>query len=306
MEKNSMKVVSDGTVARGDSLETDRVESHIITIRGVQVILDRDLARMYQVEVSQMNRQVKRNKKRFPSDFMFQLTKQENESLKCQFGISNARGGDRALPYAFTEQGVASLSGLLRSDTAIEANIRIMRAFVAMRRFLAANAEVFQRLDRIEYRQLETDQKMEQVFARLEDRKAENRQCIFYDGQVYDAYDFICNLIQSASRRIVLIDNYVDHTALTMLDKRGPGVEASIYTQKVGEPFQLDLAKHDAQYPPIPVRIFQRAHDRFLIIDERVYHVGASLKDLGKKWFAVSLMEALDAGEMLSRLQNLV
>ena len=193
MEKNSMKVVSDGTVARGDSLETDRVESHIITIRGVQVILDRDLARMYQVEVSQMNRQVKRNKKRFPSDFMFQLTKQENESLKCQFGISNARGGDRALPYAFTEQGVASLSGLLRSDTAIEANIQIMRAFVAMRRFLAANAEVF-----------------------------------------------------------------------------------------------------------------QRAHDRFLIIDERVYHVGASLKDLGKKWFAVSLMEALDAGEMLSRLQNLV
>ena len=178
-----------------------------------------------------------------------------------------------------------------------------MRAFVAMRRFLAANAEVFQRLDRIEYRQLETDQKMEQVFARLEDRKVENRQCIFYDGQVYDAYDFICNLIQSASRRIVLVDNYVDHTVLTMLDKRGQGVEASIYTQKVGESFRLDLAKHDKQYPPIPVRIFQRAHDRFLIIDERVYHVGASLKDLGKKWFAVSLMEALDAGEMLSRLQ---
>lgn len=204
--------------------------------------------------------------------------------------------------FAFTEQGVAMLATVLKSAKARSISIEIMRAFVAMRRFLAANAKVFQRLDRIEYKQLETDQKMEQVFARLEDRKTENRQCIFYDGQVYDAYDFICNLIQSASRRIVLIDNYVDHTVLTMLDKRGPGVEASIYTQKVGEPFQLDLAKHDAQYPPIPVRIFQRAHDRFLIIDERVYHVGASLKDLGKKWFAVSLMEALDAGEMLSRL----
>ena len=147
MEKSTKMVVSDGAVAQRDGLETERVENHIITIRGVQVILDRDLARMYKVDVSQMNRQVKRNKKRFPPDFMFQLTKQKNASLKCHFGISNPRGGDRALPYAFTEQGVASLSGLLRSDTAIEANIQIMRAFVAMRRLrLAAREESFQKL----------------------------------------------------------------------------------------------------------------------------------------------------------------
>ena len=147
MEKSTKMVVSDEAVAQRDGLETERVENHIITIRGVQVILDRDLARMYKVDVSQMNRQVKRNKKRFPPDFMFQLTKQENASLKCQNGISNPRGGDRALPYAFTEQGVASLSGLLRSDTAIEANIQIMRAFVAMRRLrLAAREESFQKL----------------------------------------------------------------------------------------------------------------------------------------------------------------
>jgi len=278
------------------------VENKIITLRGIQVILDSDIADLYGIKTKRLNEQVQRNVTRFPYDFMFQLTEDEFAILRSQFATTswNKR---RSLPYAFTELGVSMLSSVLTTETAIQANVRIMRAFVAMRRFLAANAEVFQRLDRIEYRQLETDQKMEQVFARLEDRKVENRQCIFYDGQVYDAYDFICNLIQSASRRIVLIDNYVDHTVLTMLDKRGPGVEASIYTQKVGEPFQLDLAKHDAQYPPIPVRIFQRAHDRFLIIDERVYHVGASLKDLGKKWFAVSLMEALDAGEMLSRLQ---
>lgn len=188
-------------LANCDRFSGGEVENRIFTIRGVQVILDRDLAQMYQVEVGQMNRQVKRNIKRFPPDFMFQLTKQENESLKCQNGISNTHGGDRSLPYAFTEQGVATLSGLLRSDTAIEANILIMRAFVAMRRFLVTNAQVFQRLDRIEYKQIETDHKIEQVFSRLENKRGDNKQCIFFDGQVYDAYEFICNLIKSASKR---------------------------------------------------------------------------------------------------------
>ena len=151
--------------------------------------------------------------------------------------------------------------------------------------------------------QLETDQKIDQVFAKLEEKTESNNQCIFFDGQIYDAYEFICDLIRHATKRIVLIDNYVDDSVLTMLDKRGAGVEATIYTKEVGNQFELDLEKHNAQYAAIPVFVFRKSHDRFLIIDDKVYHVGASLKDLGKKWFAVSLMEAQDAGAIISRLE---
>ncbi|MBQ7272360.1 MAG: ORF6N domain-containing protein [Bacteroidales bacterium] len=299
----SLQIEQREVVANCDDLAQKTVESRIVTIRGQQVILDRDLAAMYQEEVSQFNRQVKRNIKRFPSDFMFQLTKEEYDGLKCQNGISNRRGGDRrALPYAFTEQGVSMLSGLLRGDKAIEVNILIMRAFVAMRRFLVANAQVFQRLDRIEYKQLETDHKFEQVFAKLEEKNLSPNQGIFFDGQIYDAYEFICGLIKSARTRIVLIDNYVDETVLTMLDKREIGVSATIYTQKISKQFQLDITKHNVQYPTIEVKVFQKSHDRFLILDSAVYLVGASLKDLGKKWFAVSLMSETDPELLLSRL----
>ena len=195
------------------------------------------------------------------------------------------------------------LSAVLHSPVAVSVSVRIMQAFVAMRRFMLANAQVFQRLNRLEVRQLETDQKIDRVFARLDSRKEENKQCVFFDGQIYDAYEFVCKLIKSAEKRIILIDNYVDDTVLTMLDKRNEGIEASLYTQKVGEEFKLDLAKHDAQYSAIPVFIFKKSHDRFLIIDEKVYHVGASLKDLGKKWFAVSFMEAQDASAIAARLE---
>ena len=284
-------------------LQIISVESRILTIRGQQVILDRDLAEMYHVEVGYMNRQVKRNIKRFPDDFMFQLTKEEYDGLKCHFGISNLRGGDRrALPYAFTEQGVSMLSGLLRSDIAIEANILIMRAFVTMRHFLISNAHVFQRLDRIELKQLETDHKIEQVFEKLEEKAITPKQGIFFDGQIYDAYEFICGLIKSAKTRIVLIDNYVDDSVLTMLDKRETGVSATIYTQKITSQFQLDICKHNAQYSAIEVKEFTKSHDRFLILDNQVYLIGASLKDLGKKWFAVSLMSETDPKMLLSRL----
>ena len=249
-----------------------------------------------------MNRQVKRNLKRFPADFMFQLTSEEYDGLKCQFGISNRWGGDRKLPYAFTEQGVSMLSGLLRSDMAIEANILIMRTFVAMRHFLLSNAQVFQRMDRIELKQLETDQKIRKVFEKLEEKVITPKQGIFFDGQIYDAYEFICGLIRSAKTRIVLIDNYVDDTVLTMIDKRISGVSATIYTQKVSGQFRLDIDKHNAQYPAIEVKEFKKSHDRFLILDNQVYLIGASLKDLGKKWFAVSLMSETDPDILLSRL----
>lgn len=278
------------------------IQNRISIIRGTQVILDRELAKLYQVEVSYMNRQVKRNISRFPDDFMFRLTKEETDVLKCQNGIAKTKGGDRALPYAFTEQGISMLSGVLRSETAIQTNILIMRAFVSMRHFLLSNAQVFQRLDHIEYKQLETDHKIKELFDRLEERSVVPKQNIFFDGQIFDAYQFVSGLIKDAKTEIILIDNYVDESVLAMLDKRNNGVQASIYTKRITEQFQLDIDRHDAQYPPIAVQPFNKAHDRFLIIDDKVYHIGASLKDLGKKWFAFSLMKDLAPNDLLSRI----
>lgn len=201
-------------------------------------------------------------------------------------------GGTRKLPYAFTEQGIAMLSSVLKSKTAVEVNIRIMRAFVSMRRFIATNAQLFQRLETIEYHQLEmkqhqevTDKRIEEVFKRL-DADIPPMQGIFYDGQVFDAYRFVSDLMRKARQSVVLIDNYVDDTVLTLLDKRGKGVSATIYTQRVSTRFQLDIDRHNAQYPPIGIKRFNKAHDRFLLIDDEVYHIGASIKDLGKSGLA--------------------
>ena len=280
---------------------TISVENKIVVLRDTQVILDRDLAVLYNVETSQLNRQVKRNIERFPEDFMFQLTKEEAEALKCQNGISKGKGGDRYLPYAFTEQGVSMLSGLLRSDTAIKANILIMRAFVAMRRYLAANAQILYRLDCLDRKQLENEQNFEKVFAKFEENEPV-RQGIFFDGQTYDAYIFVADCIRKAKSRIVLIDNYVDDTVLTMLDKRSTSVSATIFTKQISKSLQLDIEKHNVQYASIEVKVFKNSHDRFLIIDENIYHFGASIKDLGKKWFAVTLMTEYTADELLHRL----
>ena len=286
-----------------DSSEIGEVVSRIFTIRGVQVIVDRDLANLYGVETKRLNQQANRNGKRFPARFRFKMTEQEKQELVANCNRFETLKHSTALPYVYTEQGIAMLSAVLHTPTAVDVSVKIMDAFVAMRRFLATNAQIFQRIDRLEIRQTETDQKIEQVFEKLEEKSLKPRQGIFFDGQIYDAYEFICDLIKSAATRIVLVDNYVDDTVLTMLDKRTASVSATIYTQKAGDQFKLDIAKHDAQYPPITVWQFKMSHDRFLIIDDRVYHVGASIKDLGKKWFAVSMMEAQDADGMISRLQ---
>ena len=264
-------------------------------------MLDRDIALLYSVETGQLNRQVKRNIERFPSDFMFRLSKEEVEILKCQNGISSW-GGDRYLPYAFTENGIAMLSSVLRSPTAIEANIRIMRAFTSMRHFLANNAQVFQRLSTIEYHQIETDKRIDEVFKRL-DANTTPQQGIFFDGQVFDAYRFASDLVRKAKKSIVLIDNYVDDTVLSLLDKRQDGVTATIYTQQINQKLQLDINRHNSQYPPISVQQFNKAHDRFLIIDDEIYHIGASLKDLGKKWFAFARMLDTTAKELIKKIK---
>ena len=205
-------------------------------------------------------------------------------------------------PFAFSEQGVAMLSSVLHSEEAVEISIKIMNAFVAMRHFLLSNAQVFQRLDRMELKQLETDHKIEQIFDKLEEQSVIPKQNIFFDGQIFDAYRFVASLIKSAKKDIVLIDNYVDETVLTMLDKRESSVKATIYTKQVSAQFQLDINRHNAQYPRIEVQAFNKAHDRFLIIDEKVYHIGASLKDLGKKWFAFSLMQDITPQDLISRI----
>jgi hypothetical protein len=290
-------------VANCDHKEITLVENCIFTLRGEQVILDSDLAKLYGAETKRFNEQVHRNINRFPTTFMFQLTSEEWDSLRSQFATINGRGQHRKyLPYAFTEHGVIMAAAILKSEMADRASVKVVEAFVAMRRFLSANAQVFQRLETIEYKLLESDQKFEDLYSKLEEKSLKPQQGIFFEGQVYDAYELICNLLKSASSRIILIDNYVDESVLTMLDKRPAGVSAAIYTQKISAQLALDIAKHDAQYPPIPVLIFNKSHDRFLIIDNRVFHIGASIKDLGKKWFAILEMEDIDTNDLISRL----
>lgn len=291
---------SDFEVANCD-LKTMRIESLIRFIREKQVILDTDLAMLYGVETKRLKEQVKRNIDRFPDDFMFELTREELNGLRSQIATSNGRGGTRYLPYAFTEGGIAMLSSVLKSGIAVEVNIRIMRAFVAMRQFLATNAQVFQRLTNIEYHQIETDKRIDEVFKRL-DANVQPQQGIFYEGQVFDAYQFVSDLVRKAKNSIVLIDNYVDDTVLTLLDKRADNVTANIYTQHISQQFQLDINRHNTQYPAINVEHFNRAHDRFLLIDDEVYHIGASIKDLGKKWFAFTLMQDITTTELINKI----
>lgn len=301
---------------RDQLVVVDNIESLIKVIRGQQVMLDKDLATLYGVETRVLNQTVKRNIERFPDDFRFELSREE--CLRSQIVISNGRGGNRYSTYAFTEQGVAMLSSVLRSQTAIEVNIQIMRAFVSMRHFMVNNASVFSRLETMEYHQLEilqhqqdtdkhieaTNKRIDEVFRRLDEGNAKPKQGVFYNGQIYDAYTFVSDLIKSAKKHIILIDNYVDETVLTLLDKRGNDVSAIIYTQQISRQFQLDIDRHNAQYAPIDVETFRLSHDRFLCIDDDVYHIGASIKDLGKKWFGFSKMEILTPDELVERINR--
>ena len=299
------------TTNRDPLVVVDNIETLIKVIRGQQVMLDKDLATLYGVEAKVLNQAVKRNIERFPDDFRFQLTKEE--CLRSQIVTLNEKQGQhlKYMPYAFTEQGVAMLSSVLRSQTAIDVNIQIMRAFVSMRHFMVNNASVFSRLETIEYHQLEmqqhqqeTDKRIDEVFRRLDEGNAKPKQGVFYNGQVYDAYTFVAELIKSAKKRIILIDNYVDETVLTLLDKRENCVSAVIYTQQISRHFQLDIDRHNAQYAPIDVETFRLSHDRFLCIDDDVYHIGASIKDLGKKWFGFSKMEILTPNELVERINR--
>lgn len=288
-------------VAKCDNLPVvANIERMIFTIRGVQVMFDRDLALLYGVTTSRLNQQVNRNIRRFPEAFRFQITAEERDEVIAICNNLQSLKYNPSLPYVFTEQGVSQLSSVLHSDTAIEVSIQIMNAFVAMRHFLVSNAAIFQRIDTLEQHQIATDQRIDRVFQLLEAGQ-QPTQGIFFDGQIFDAHTFVSNLIRSAKKRIVLFDNYIDDTVLTLLDKRKKNVDAEIYTKIISQQLSLDITKHNAQYRPITVTIFDKTHDRFLCIDSTVYHIGASLKDLGKKWFAFSKLE-MPAEELLNKI----
>jgi hypothetical protein len=281
---------------------TDRIEKRIFLIRGEYVMLDSDLADIYGVSTSRLNEQVKRNAERFPEDFMFKLSKEEWENLISQNATSNEHGGRRKIPFVFTEQGVAGLSGVLKSEQASQVHVTIMRAFVSMRKLMASQHGLIQRIDGLERKQLETDNKFENVFKALEQNTIPS-QGIFFDGQIYDAYELMSKIIRSAKKEIILIDNYIDETVLTHLSKRAENVKAIIYTKST-RVLQLDLERHNSQYPPIQIKELRNSHDRFLIIDRKeLFHIGASLKDLGKKWFAFSKLNAF-LPEVLGKIEN--
>ena len=284
-------------------LSTDalNIQSLIYVFRGKQVMTDSDLASLYRVETGNLNRAVKRNINRFPEDFCFQLTAEEYENLKCQIGRAsseptNGYGGRRTRPYVFTEQGISMLASVLHSDVAVNVSIRIMRAFVEMRHFIASNALMFERISAMELRQLEyqkeTDEKFEQIFEYISDHE-EAAQKVFFDGQIYDAFSLISSLIQKAVADIILIDGYVDTGTLDLLSKKRPNVAVSIHTSQRGcRLTNAEITTFNGQYPTLSMSYTSAFHDRFLILDHQTgYHIGASIKDAGKKCFAISALE---------------
>jgi len=303
---------------KGKNVEADKnnlkidISDKILLIRGQYVMIDRDLAELYGVETKRLNEQVRRNIERFPSNFMFQLNESEFEFLRSQFATSKTetRGGRQYLPYVFTEQGVAMLSAVLKSDTAVQTSIMIMEAFVALRRFAQTNSQIFQRLDFMEKRQitselhqLESDRKIDELFDKMDRYKIEDKQGIFFQGQIFDAYAKFESFIAEAEKEIVLIDNYVDLTVLERFAKKKSGVKVTIFTCSKTKITPLDIQKFNEQYPVLELKHTEKIHDRFLIIDNQIlYHVGASLKDLGKKCFAFEIMDSSWIQEIMRNL----
>ncbi len=307
-------------------VSNEEIKNLIYTIRGKQVMLDSDVAMLYHCETKKINQAVKRNIDRFPERFCFQLTENEffnlrsqivtskqNElqSLRFQIGTSskdveindNSRGGRRYLPYVFTEQGIAMLSGILKNEIAVKVSINIMDAFVEMRKFIASNGQVFERLTNMEYKLLEHDKKFDIVFDQLQ--KEENiKQKIFFEGQIYDSYSLIIDIIKRANKKITIIDNYIDDSILKMLTKKNKNVEVYILTSQKSNIQNIDIQKFNKEYPTLKVAKTEKFHDRFILLDNKeMYHCGASIKDLGKKCFAISKVEN---EEMINLIKNAI
>ena len=286
-------------------IEVTTIQNRILLIRNQQVMIDRDIAELYGVETKVLNQAVKRNIDRFPERFMFQLNQDEFHFLRSQFVTSKneTRGGRQYLPYVFTEQGCAMLSSVLKSETAVQVSIKIMDAFVAMRKFLLSNAQIFQRLDSLEIHRIESDKRIDELFTRMDRYKIDDTQGIFFQGQIFDAYAKFQSFIAQAQKEIILIDNYVDITVLERLSTKNSGVDVTIYTLPNTRLTAQDVRSFNAQYPTLTVRHTTSMHDRFLIIDNSIlYHLGASLKDLGRKCFAFELFDAGFISDILAKV----
>ena len=287
--------------------QVEDIKNLIYTVRGKQVMLDSDVAMLYHYETKNINKAMKRNINRFPEDFCFQLTEKEVENLRFQIGTSSLNketyGGRRYLPYVYTEQGISMLAGVLKNEIAIQVSISIIRAFIEMRRFILLNGQIFQEIDDIKGQLLEHDKKFDEVFDELQRKQeSEFKQSIFFDGQIYDAYSLIIDIIRKAKQKILIIDNYIDDSILKMLSKKNKDVEVVILTSQNSNIRKLDIQKFNKQYPVLKLAYTNKFHDRFIIIDNKeLYHVGASLKDLGKKCFAIS---RIDDEKYIKKISN--
>lgn len=293
IEKNSVVLIEKEDIT---DYNNEDIRKLIYTIRGKQVILDSDVALLYHYDTKNINKAMKRNLNRFPEDFCFQLTKEEMKQMWFQNGTTSENikfRSEKYLPYAYTEQGIAMLAGVLKNQIAVDVSINIIRAFIKMRELIRNNKEIFARLIKVEHKMLEYDKKFDLVFNELQkDKESEFKQKIFFDGQIYDAYSLVINIIKKAKEKILIIDNYIDDSILQMLVKKNKNVKVTILTSEKSNISKLDVQKFNKEYPELEIAKSNKFHDRFIVIDNKeIYHVGASLKDLGKKCFAISKIE---------------
>ena len=282
---------------------TESLKDKIYTIRGVQVMLDSDLAEIYGYATKDFNRQVKNNIERFDEDFRFQLTDEEVKYLRCKFFTANISSMSRSLPYAFTEQGIYMLMTVLKGDLAVAQSKTLIRLFREMKHFVQNNMLVFDEIASIKQHQLNTDKRVDELFTLLDKYNVKDTQGIFYQGQIFDAYAKFQSFIAQAQTEVILIDNYVDVTVLERLATKNSGVAVTIYTSNSAKITAQDIQNFNAQYPPLTVHYTTNMHDRFLIIDHKIlYHIGASLKDLGKKCFAFDLFDASFIPDILAKI----
>ena len=295
--------IRDNFYYKEDKIE--EIKNLIYTIRGKQVMLDSDVAQLFNYETKDLNRNVRNNIKRFPEYYCFQLTEEEYKSLRCKnFTLNkNGRGQHRKyIPYAFTEYGITMLAGLLKSEVAVNVSIKIVNTFIEMRKFLSSNGQLFERLTNVEYKLLEHDKKFDKVFDQLQ-HEENIKQKIFFEGQIYDAYSLIIDIIKKANKKILIIDNYIDDSILKMLTKKKNNVEVVILTSDKSNIQQIDIQKFNKEYPILKVAKTNKFHDRFIVIDKKeMYHLGASIKDLGKKCFGINKIEGLDIIEKFTNL----
>ena len=283
-------------------INENNIKDKIYTIRNLQVMLDKDLAELYGVETKRINEAVKNNQDKFQDDFYFELSDYEFEDLRSKFSTANF-SKTRINPKVFTEQGIYMLATILKSKIASQVTVYIIKTFANLRKIISQNISMFERFERVEQRLNIHDKNFDRLFEALEDKSLKAKQGIFYDGQIFDAYVFVNDLLKLATTEIILIDNYIDETVFTIFSKY-PNIRIKIYTQNISKQLKLDFEKYSKQYQNIELKEFKNSHDRFLIIDKKnIYQLGASLKDLGKKWFAFSKFE-MNTFDVLARLKQ--